>query len=240
MHLIAIEEADHALKEIARLFVDAMVNWPTDNRVHIGRCVQEFKAYFGDPFTFDQDGRIRVVEGATSADWAWRGEAGAALTQMIGLAAREYQISDVDTIVARVLDHYEQQLLRTGKDIPDTGYACFTLRSDTLTAEDFAQGLGKAADSFKASAANDTHRWEICLPLTRNLSPYQLILRLLKRLLPIHDRLIAFTNAYPKDVHAELCVLFWIGDGDPPHIFLQPEHLHLLGEIGASVNVELF
>lgn len=71
MHLIALEEADHALKEIARLFVGAMVDWPTDNRVHIGRCVQEFKAWFGDPFTFDQDGRIRVVEGATSADWAW-------------------------------------------------------------------------------------------------------------------------------------------------------------------------
>jgi len=67
--LVKQDESDHPLKDIALLFASALLDWPTDNSNDIVKCVQEFKDYFGDPFTF-VDGRIINIIKAPF--WSWR------------------------------------------------------------------------------------------------------------------------------------------------------------------------
>ena len=107
MLLVNQDESDHPLKDIALLFVSALRDWPTDNSRDIVKCIQEFKDYFGDPFTFVNGRIINIVD---APDWTWRGESGAALTEMIELSIQHYDTADFDAIVDQVLSYYEQKL----------------------------------------------------------------------------------------------------------------------------------
>ena len=116
LYLVDLDETDHILKDIAQLFLSALRDWPTDTHQDIVKCIQEFKDYFGDPFTF-VDGRIiNIIHFPTYS--SWRGEAGWAITKMIELSIQHFNTADFDVIVDRVLSHYEQKFLFNPAETP--------------------------------------------------------------------------------------------------------------------------
>ncbi|MCB9351088.1 MAG: hypothetical protein H6573_26825 [Lewinellaceae bacterium] len=55
LNLVALDETDHDLKEMATLFVSALRDW--GNCQDIESCIAGFKAYFGDPLTVENTAR---------------------------------------------------------------------------------------------------------------------------------------------------------------------------------------
>ena len=243
MLLVNQDENDHPLKDIALLFGSALVDWPTDNSHDIVKCIQEFKDYFGDPFTF-VDGRIINIVNAP--DWSWRGESGAAITKMIELSIKHFDTADFDAIVDRVLSYYEQKFLLTSKQEPirSTGYAHFKLSSSIFNEADFMHWLGLEPDEFCGTDDTDkfegtkTTIWSIRTPMTLNTVSASLIRSIVNRLIPIKDRLIALKQAHP-DLICELNVVLWSNPLDL-YIDMDNETLHFLAEIGAEFHSEMF
>ena len=230
MHLVDLDETDHEMKDIANLYVSALRDW--GNCQNIYTCKEDFKAYFGNPLTVENTARYT---GRSNEDWAWRGEAGMSLSEMIAISIKTYNISDFDTIVDNFLSHYERKYLLTtkGKPISDRGYARFDIFSNTLTEADHLHWLGMEPDSFVTS---ESTYWKITTPLTLNINQSNIIRQIVKRLIPIKDRLIAFKQAYP-DLHYELCVVMWSSTID---LSLGNDTLLFLGEIGAELRSEMF
>lgn len=242
LHLVRLDATDHILKDLAQLFLSALTDWPTDTHHDIVKCIQEFKDYFGDPFTF-VDGRI--VNIVHAPDWTWRSESGAALTKMIDLSIGHLDTADFDVIVDRVLSYYEQKFLLTSKQKPisSTGFARFDLCSSTLTEVDFMHWLGLEPDEFGGTDNNEidgtkTTIWKIRTPMTPNTVSAKLIQKIVNRLMPIKDRLIALKQAHP-DLICELNMLFW-SDPLDLYIILDNDTLLFLGEIGAQFHSEIF
>jgi Domain of unknown function (DUF4279) len=244
MLLINQDETDHPLKDIALLLGSALVDWPTDNSHDIVKCIQEFKDYFGDPFTF-VDGRIiNIIHFPTYS--SWRGEAGWAITKMIELSIKHFDTADFDAIVDRVLSYYVQKFLMTSKQEPirSTGYARFELCSDILREADFVHWLGLEPDEFGGTDDTDkfegtkTTIWSIHTPMTQNSGSANLIRRIVNHLIPIKDRLIALKQAHP-DLICELNVVLWSNPLDL-HVDLDNETLQFLAEIGAEFRSEMF
>ncbi len=242
MLLVNLDESDHVLKDIALQFESALRDWPTDNSRDIVKCIQEFKDYFGDPFRFENG---RIINIAHAPDWSWRGESGVALTKMIELSIQHYHTADFDAIVDRVLSYYEQKFLMTSKQKPirSTGYARFDLCSSTLTEVDFVHWLGLEPDEFGGTDntgfdGTKTTTWSIRTPMTLNTVSTNLIRRIVNRLMPIKDRLIALKQAHP-DLNAELDVVLWSNPLDL-YIDMDNETLQFLGEIGGQFRSEMF
>lgn len=185
-------------------------------------CVAGFKAYFGDPLTVENTAHYN---GRDTEDWAWRAEAGAALSEMIQRSIADYQIADFDTIVDRFLTYYEQKffMTSTGKPLSDTGFASFRVYSENLTSADVAQWLGADYEDIQTS-------------LTTNRRGGLLVQQVVKKLLPFKDRLVALKQAMPE-VDYTLTVVVWstLTDFD-----IDSESMLLLGEIGARLDSELF
>ena len=243
MLLVNQDKSDHVLKDIAQLFISALRDWPTDNSRDIVKCIQEFKDYFGDPFTF-VDGRIiNIIHFPTYS--SWRGEAGWAITKMIELSIKHFDTADFDVIVDRVLSYYEQKFLLTStqKPISSTGYARFDLCSSILTEADFVHWLGLEPDEFGGTDHTEfdgtkTTTWKIRTPMTPNTVSAKLVQRIVNRLIPIKDRLIALKQVDP-DLICELDVVFW---SDPLDLYIIMDHetLLFLGEIGVQFHSEMF
>ena len=101
--LVDIDKADHKLKDIAELFVNAARDWDTFNQTEISDFVKELKQYFGTPLTKETIKNKRL-------DNAWRQEAGSSIFQMIDLSERFCNQTDFDIILNDILSYYEQQM----------------------------------------------------------------------------------------------------------------------------------
>lgn len=230
MHLIALDETDHDLKDMANLLVDALRDW--GNCQDIVSCIAGFKAYFGDPLTVENTAHY---SGRDPEDWVWRGEAGMALSKIMQRSIAAYQIADFDTIVDRFLSYYEQKFLLTSKGQPlsHTGFAAFHIYSESLSRADIVHWLGIEPDGHSAS---DMNYCILKTSLTPNLHNGLLVRQLVSRLIPVKDRLIALKLANPE-VDYELQVVFW---STLPHFSLDSDVLLLLGEIGVRLESEIF
>ena len=100
--LVDIDKADHKLKDVAQLFINAATDWDTFNQTDISDFVKELKQYFGSPLTKEK------IAGK-SLDNAWRHEAGCSIFQMLDLSEKFYNQSDFDKILSDILFYYEQQ-----------------------------------------------------------------------------------------------------------------------------------
>ena len=242
LYLVDLDETEHIIKDIAQLFLSALRDWPTDTHQDIVKCIQEFKDYFGDPFTF-VDGRIiNIIHFPTYS--SWRGEAGWAITKMIELSIQHFNTADFDVIVDRVLSHYEQKFLLTSKQKPlkSTGFADFTLSSNTLTEKDYKHWLGVEPDVFISPDNPDYEdtqtTWGISTGMTPNTVSSILVRKIVSRLIPIKDRVIALKQAHP-DLSCELELVYWSNPLDS-FLYMDKEMMLLLGEIGAQFHTEMF
>jgi hypothetical protein len=102
---ISADAAEHELKSIATLFQIAMTDWPNEKRLDIAGFLVEFKQFAGDPVTIAGIKNARDPSGT----W-WRHEAGAGMIELIQRAEALWGETDVDRIVARILDYYENRI----------------------------------------------------------------------------------------------------------------------------------
>ena len=104
--------------------------------------------------------------------------------------------------------------------------------------------LGLEPDEFGGTDDTDkfegtkTTIWSIRTPMTLNSVSANLIRRIVNRLIPIQDRLIALKQA-PPDLICELNVVLWSNLLDL-YIDMDNETLQFLAEIGAEFRSELF
>lgn len=230
LHLVSHDKTEHVIKDLAALFLEALNDWPTDNSHDIVKCIQEFKYCFGYPFTF-VDGRIvhfKHVKG-------WKQlEVGSIVTKMVELSIKHFDTADFDVIVDRVLSYYEQKFLMTSAQRPIQSTGCTYFNIWTMSEDktvDYLHWLGLESDKINIERLFRT-------PMLLNEGSTSLIRRMVKRLIPFKDRLIALKQAH-RDLHFELTVLFWT---DPLYLWinLENETLQFLAETGIEFRSELF
>jgi hypothetical protein len=105
--LVDIDKADHKLKDIAKLFVNAARDWDTFNQTDLSDFVKELKEYFGSPLTKE---KIANKPLDISGNNAWRHEAGSSIVEMLDLSERFCNQTDFDKILNEILSYYQQQL----------------------------------------------------------------------------------------------------------------------------------
>ena len=106
-HCVDRDEKDHKIKARARLFLDAMMDWPSFNQESIAVFISELKNYFGTPLTADaiNNKKIRMYVDHVG----WKHEAGSSIAAMIEMSTRFFQESDFDKIVLNILNYYEEE-----------------------------------------------------------------------------------------------------------------------------------
>lgn len=231
LHLVALDKTDHALKVIGELFLSAMLDWPSDERLTIPESIAVFKLNFGDPLTVENTARYN----GPGPYWSWKGEAGIALSQLMEHALRHFGLTDFDAIIELLLSHYAQQFLlsSTQKPIRSRGYACFKVYAGALCEADQANW-----QNTMTSYGLDTqdNSWTIETPLSMNLYTYQLIKSLLKQLTPLKAQLIEAKGAFP-DLEYVAKVVLWTKDED---FRLDQAQIQWLSELGAGLDAEVF
>jgi hypothetical protein len=105
--LIAIDPAEHPIKQIASLFVRAMNDWDTEDQISIAEFTKEVKDFFGVPIT---TAKINSKPVNLSKNSAWKYEAGSSLVEMIRLSPHVDQQSDFDQIIEGIIAYYQKQL----------------------------------------------------------------------------------------------------------------------------------
>jgi hypothetical protein len=105
--LADIDKADHKLKDIAQLFVNAARDWDTFNQTDISDFVKELKEYFGSPLTKE---KITNKPMDRLGNNVWRHEASSSIIEMLDLSEKFCNQNNFDKVLIDILSYYEQQM----------------------------------------------------------------------------------------------------------------------------------
>ncbi|MBU8883042.1 hypothetical protein KSK37_08110 [Kaistella sp. DKR-2] len=100
-NLVDIDTIEPKQKDIAKLFLNAMNDWPTYNQKEISDFIKELKDYFGNPLTIE-----KISAKKFNGQNAWQIEAGSSIADLINISTKFYNESDFDKIVENFLNHY--------------------------------------------------------------------------------------------------------------------------------------
>ncbi|WP_293925683.1 FtsK/SpoIIIE domain-containing protein [Sphingobacterium sp. UBA6320] len=103
-NLIEADSNEHALKEIATLFVSAMNDWPCQNQTNINEYIEELHNYFGTPITKDA---ILSTTTSDSSEDLWRKESAASLLELLDIAEKQYQEKDLEQLIQTIVKYYQ-------------------------------------------------------------------------------------------------------------------------------------
>ncbi|MEN5197558.1 DNA translocase FtsK [Sphingobacterium faecium] len=103
-NLIEADPNEHALKEIATLFVNAMNDWPTQNQTNINEYIEELYNYFGNPITKDA---ILSKTTSDSSEDSWRKESAASLLELLDIAEKQNQEEDLEQLIQTIVKYYQ-------------------------------------------------------------------------------------------------------------------------------------
>jgi len=105
--LVNLDTKDHKQKDIAQLFLNAMLDWKRTNPTTISDFIKDLKKYFGTPLTKD-----KIIDKHYDGNNAWDIEAGSSITELIDLSGEFYNETDFDKIVDNMLKYYEQEFCK--------------------------------------------------------------------------------------------------------------------------------
>ena len=101
--LIEMDSENSPIKKIGELFLMAMTDWP-EGIEKIDDFTCELKEYFGNPLTSKKiDNKILNTKNHNS----WKHEAGCSISELIKLSEIEYNETDFDKILNKILNKYE-------------------------------------------------------------------------------------------------------------------------------------
>ncbi|SHH79378.1 EF-Tu C-terminal domain-related protein [Winogradskyella jejuensis] len=102
--LVDLDTENHKVKDIAKLFLNAMNDWPTLNQTLISDFIKEFKTFFGKPLTIEKL-NTKKFNGQNT----WQLEAGSSIAELMSISTRFCNESDFDKITANILNHYNKE-----------------------------------------------------------------------------------------------------------------------------------
>lgn len=105
--LVCADPNEHGLKQIAKLFLTAMNDWPTYNQLKIAEFIKEFKEYFGVPLTIK-----KIKSKRFDKHNGWQMESGGSIADLLDISERFCNQPDFDKIVELLLDYYGSLSLR--------------------------------------------------------------------------------------------------------------------------------
>ena len=103
-NLVNLDTGDHKQKDIAQLFLTAMLDWKRTETTNISEFINDLKAYFGTPLSKD-----KINSKKFDGQNAWNIEAGSSISELIDLSTWLYNEPDFDKILRNILNHYEQE-----------------------------------------------------------------------------------------------------------------------------------
>jgi hypothetical protein len=95
---------DHKQKDIAQLFLNAMLDWKRTDPTNISEFIKDLKVYFGTPLIKD-----KIDNKKFDGQNAWNIEAGSSISELIDLSIKFYNEADFDKIIDKILKYYEQE-----------------------------------------------------------------------------------------------------------------------------------
>jgi len=103
-NLVNLDTGDHKQKDIAQLFLTAMLDWKRTEPKNISEFIKDLKVYFGTPLSKD-----KINNKKFDGQNAWDIEAGSSISELIDLSTEFYNQPDFDKIIGIILNHYEQE-----------------------------------------------------------------------------------------------------------------------------------
>jgi hypothetical protein len=104
-NLIEMDSEYNPIKEIGRLFLCAMNDWPTQNEI-IEAFTKELKEYFGNPITVKNIHSKKLIIGNHNS---WKHESGSSISELIKLSEIELNETNFEKILNIILNKYELQ-----------------------------------------------------------------------------------------------------------------------------------
>jgi len=106
--LVDQDKKEHLIKDLAGLFLTAMIDWPSMNQIEIPEFITQLKEYFGEPLNIEMLADAKLDKHTTH--YWWRRESATSLIKMLRLSEKEGVESDFDAVVNTILKYYENEL----------------------------------------------------------------------------------------------------------------------------------
>jgi len=100
-NLMELDLQEHEIKRLAICFMDAVNDWPGEDKTLVKTCVANFKTYFGNPLTLEAI-KLQSFKGQN----AWHLEAGKSLSKILTRAQHHFSIYDFDEVMEKILAFY--------------------------------------------------------------------------------------------------------------------------------------
>ena len=107
--LIDNDSSKSKMKNIAKLFLQAMNDWPTQNQTLISEFISEFKNYFGSPVN-----PKKIIKKIDIKNESWKDEAGISIVEMIIYSKIHFNEDDFDKIVLNIINYYLDRIQPAG------------------------------------------------------------------------------------------------------------------------------
>lgn len=108
--MVDLDPKEHLFKDLSKLFLGAMQDWPTRNPESISRFISELKTCFDEPLTCERiEGRSNY--GLNSGLSAWQLESASSLIEMLKLYWKYHGPCKLDELVDKLLLYYNKEFM---------------------------------------------------------------------------------------------------------------------------------
>ncbi len=102
--LVDLDSEEHFIKDVSKLFLEAMYDWPTFDLESIPQFIAELTDYFGEPLTLE-----RIESIPFNGINAWQLESAGSLMEMLKLYAKFKGPIELDDLIDKLLLHYNKE-----------------------------------------------------------------------------------------------------------------------------------
>lgn len=107
-NLVDLDPKEHLIKDISKLFLEAMYDWPTRNPESISRFISELVSCFDEPLTYERI-EAKSLHGLNGSLSAWQLESTSSLIEMLKLYTKYHGPIKLDELVDKLLLHYNKE-----------------------------------------------------------------------------------------------------------------------------------
>lgn len=107
-NLVDLDPKEHLIKDISKLFLEAMHDWPTQNLESISQFVSELESRFDEPLTCERI-EAKSFYGLNSGLSAWQLESTGSLINMLKLHTKYHGPIKLDELVNKLLLYYNKE-----------------------------------------------------------------------------------------------------------------------------------
>ena len=106
--LVDLDPNEHLIKELSKLFLEAMQDWPTRNPQSIPRFISELRNCFGESLTLELI-KTKAQNGLNGGLGAWQLESSGSLIEMLELYSKYHGSIQLDELLDKLILHYNRE-----------------------------------------------------------------------------------------------------------------------------------